>query len=122
MHLPDFMLFGVSPGQSYLSGYLIDFDNLHQVSSRNSNTNINFLWKTFLETVLTFSILFAILFTITAVPTEVLSVLNTQKKLLALTWIDLVSLEEYSKADGVCVCVCVCIPAVTAQRLQCDEN
>ena len=22
----------------------------------------------------------------------------------------------------VCVCVCVCIPAVTAQRLQCDEN
>ena len=21
-----------------------------------------------------------------------------------------------------CVCVCVCIPAVTAQRLQCDEN
>ncbi len=23
---------------------------------------------------------------------------------------------------SVCVCVCVCIPAVTAQRLQCDEN
>ena len=28
--------------------------------------------------------------------------------------------EGYGKAD--CVCVCVCIPALTAQRLQCDEN
>ncbi len=32
--------------------------------------------------------------------------------------------EGYGKADCVCVCVCVCvcIPAVTAQRLQCDES
>ncbi len=31
-----------------------------------------------------------------------------------------VAAEEYGKAD--CVCVCQCIPAVTAQRLQCDKN
>ncbi len=30
--------------------------------------------------------------------------------------------EEYDKVDCVCIRVCVCIPAVTAQRLQCDEN
>ncbi len=36
--------------------------------------------------------------------------------------------RENGKADSVCVCVCMCayvrapVPAVTAQRLQCDEN